>query len=79
MNKKELLRIYKDLIGIKGEDSEELINILLAMSEKELYKNRDEPLVNANRVVIGTLMCGQDSEYYICQKRTDGSHFWSKY
>ena len=79
MNKKELLRIYKDLIGIKGEDSEDLINILLAMSEKELYKNSDEPLVNANRVVIGTLMCGQDSEYYICYKRTDGSHFWSKY
>ena len=79
MNRKELLSIYKDLIAIKGTDSEELMNTLLAMSEKELKKNSDEPLVNPNRVLVGTMMCGQDSEYYVCQTRSNGTHYWSKY
>ena len=79
MNRKELLSIYNELIAVKGSDSEELINTLLAISENELYKNPNEPLVNSNRVSVGTLMCGQDSEYYVCQKRTDNSHYWSKY
>ena len=78
MNEVILKQIYDKYIGSMCFESEKVINTLLALSKNELEKNTDEPIISANRVKIGVMMAGQDGEFYVCKRRSNGDHYWFK-
>ena len=78
MNDIILKKIYDEYIGSKCFESEQVINTLLALSKNELVKNNDEPIISSNRVKIGVMMAGQDGEFYVCKRRSNGDHYWYK-